>query len=160
MQAAWRRACEFDEVRQNISFSSEYRDKRWFCETYCSGLGIDRGPDQSIWDLLVSIDAPHDPLAVIACVPSLCERFLRPTPRFVESGGTSTDSDVATVITKHLVSEADCASTKKTRDFLLSTLETGLSLESGCGQRAASLVMITDAGQDRGLARRCVCNKL
>ena len=150
MQAAWRRACDFDEVNQNIAFSSECQDKRWFCEKYCGGFGIDRGPSDSIWDLLVSIEAPHDPLAVIACVPSLRDRFLRPQPHFVETGPSSADKDDVTtsVIVKHLVAEAGWVNGKKTCDFLRSTLETGLSLETASAQRAASLVVITDAGQD------------
>ena len=150
MQAVWRQACGFDEVNQNVAFASECHDKRWFCNTHCGGLGMDRGPDERIWDLLVSIDAPHDPLAVIACVPSLCERLLRPAAHFVEAGGSSTDGDVSTsVITKHLVAEAGGVNAKKTRDFLLSTIEAGLSLErSSSAQRAPSLIIMTDAGQD------------
>ena len=149
MNAAWRRACEFDEVNQNVAFSKERQDKRWFCEKYCGGVGVDRGPSDSIWDLLVSIEAPHEPLAVIACVPSLCERFLRPTAHFVESGGSSANGDnVTSVVTKHLLSEAGGVNGGETGDFLRSTIETGLSLETASVQRAVSLVMITDAGQD------------
>jgi hypothetical protein len=157
MQAIWRQACEFEGVDQNdqnvenVEFSRERRDKKWFCDTYCGGLGIERDAPASIWDILTTMDSPHEPLALIACVPRLRERFFKPTAHFVEAraGEDNKDGDTITAtITKHLVATARGADADRTRDFLLNTLKTGLSLETSCAQRAAQLVVITDAGQD------------
>ena len=152
MQAIWRQACEFDDADyQNSDFSRERRDKRWFCETYCSGVGIERDASDPIWDMLTTMDSPHEPLALIACVPRLRERFFKPTARFVEARAEEDgkDEDTSTTsITKHLVAGSHGVDPDKTREFLLSTLQTGLSLETSCAQRASPLVVLTDAGQD------------
>ena len=150
MQAAWRAACEFDgadQNDQNAEFSSERRDKRWFVDAYCGGVGFERDASDEIWDILTTMDAPHEPLALMACVPRLRERFFKPNAHFVEARLAEDDTSAA-AITKHLVAAAQGGDPDKTRTFLLGTLKTGLSLETACVQRAAPLVVITDAGQD------------
>ena len=155
MQLAWLQACEFDEMNQDVGFASIRHDKRWFCSKYCGGLGLECNTTDSIWDKITSMDLPHDPIALMACVPRLRERFFQPDPHFVEVGGGSAndgddaDAAAATVVTKHLVMSAHSLDQDQVSKFLLSTLCTGLSLEAANTQRvAASLVVISDAGQD------------
>ena len=151
MEAIWRQACEFDGVdhQTNAEFSHERRDKRWFCKTYCSGAGTDRDATDSIWDILTTMDSPHDPLALIACVPRLRERFFKPSAHFVEARAgedskDNKDEDMSTAaITKHLVASSRGVDPGRISEFLLGTLKTGLSLETSCAQRASPLVVIT-----------------
>ena len=61
----------------------------------------------------------------------------------------SKDEDTSiTPIIKHLVAGARVIDPGRTREFLLRTLQTGLSLEASCAQRASPLVVLTDAWQD------------
>ena len=97
------------------------------------------------------MDSPHEPLALIACVPRIRERFFKQTARFVEARAEEDSKDEDTSITsiiKHLVAGARGVDPGRTREFLLSTLQTGLSLEASCAQRASPLVVLTDAWQD------------
>ena len=154
MNAAWRQACEFDESDQNVSFTNVRQDKGWFCQTYCQGLGMETAgfadTGDSIWDLLTTIDAPHAPLALLASVPSLRDRFFQSTAYLVKSRErTIDDSDSPSVLAKHLVVE-EARPEAKLGEYLLSSLSSGLSLEQTAAARACvpSLIIISDAGQD------------
>ena len=138
MQSLWRQACEFDAIKTR------------FCDKYCDGLGLDRKAADPIWNLVTTMDAPHDPLALIACVPVLRDRFFRPVGHVVEATARAkalNEQDKAAV-TKHLVTRAESVDAEHLREFMLSTLQTGMSLETVSLQHAAPLVVISDAGQD------------
>ena len=96
MQAAWQSACAYesasDAVLQPLDLenaellccinsggkSSPTRpDKRWFCDAYCDGHGIDRSAAESPWDL-VTTPAPIEAIAMVACAPALAQRFYEP----------------------------------------------------------------------------------
>ena len=52
-------------------------DKRWFCDEFCDGRGLDRELAESVWDL-VTMRAPVETVALMACVSGLVEEFYRP----------------------------------------------------------------------------------
>lgn len=52
-------------------------NKRWFCEAFCGGDGMDRGHGDRIADL-VKHEVFSDPMALVAAVPCLRERFFSP----------------------------------------------------------------------------------
>ena len=72
IEGLWRRAASTaPERRTGLPARC---DAKWFRATFCDGRGADRGPDDAIWDLVVSFNM-YDPLALIACVPDLRKRF-------------------------------------------------------------------------------------
>ena len=99
MQKAWGLVCE-DKDTPGVSspdqdlekaglFSSDEKSsslsnqgKHWFCDTFCSGQGLQRGAADSVWDL-VTTHAPTEAIALIACVPLLARRFYAPVSLFV-----------------------------------------------------------------------------
>ena len=155
MQSLWRQACAFEEVKDDVAFMTTRRDKHWFCSQYCGGLGRDRDAADSVWDLLTTMNAPHDLLALVACVPTLRDRFFKSAIHFVETNGSSVEEEgsyqpASAGITKHMVTHARAETTECFREFLLEMIQTGLSLETTrtTAVRKAQLVMLTDPGQD------------
>ena len=52
-------------------------NKAWYCKTFLKGNGMDRGGDDSIWDLVEQFNM-YDVLALVYAVPSLAWRFFNP----------------------------------------------------------------------------------
>lgn len=52
-------------------------NKLWFLNTFCGGKGEERTSTDSIWDIVQTFNL-YDPMACLAAVPSLCERFYEP----------------------------------------------------------------------------------
>ena len=150
IQAVWQQVCQLDATAQDGAFTSVAKDKQWFVKQYCDGRGLERGADDSIWDLITTMDAPHDPFALIACVPSLRGRFYKASDHYVEAlrtaAGEGNQDDAIAVITKHLVVHDAGVRSERLRDYMLQTLQAGLSLEAASKQQhaAAPVVMITD----------------
>ena len=146
MQALWRQACDLDDEQkqQDVDFRTTRQDKTWFCRKYCGGLGLDRDATDSMWDLLATLEAPRDLLALLACVTNLRNRFFNPSHHHV----VAKNSANATV-TKHLIAYTRKESADSLRGFLLEMLQSGLSLEAKSAlEQKARVVMITDIGQD------------
>lgn len=87
-------------------FSLERHDRHWFAETFCTppiendddsqqdskgaedpskptrkrgaALLEGRGPNDSVWDAVETLSA-HDPIALLACVPELRDRYYKPS---------------------------------------------------------------------------------
>lgn len=76
LDALWRRSNYpiGDERREGLPARCT-RD--WFLQSFCNGEGSDRKGEDGIWDL-VTHDYLYDPIALIACVPSLRSRFFAP----------------------------------------------------------------------------------
>ena len=145
MQDLWRQVCELGSTEQDGAFSTVTKDKQWFCQKYCGGLGLEREAENEMWDLIISMNAPHDPLGLVACVASLRDRFYKSSAHFVSQKEGDDDASTA-LITKHLVVHESCVSAEILGDFLLQTLRTGLSLETAASiqHTAPPLIMITD----------------
>ena len=159
IQAIWQQVCQLDATAQDGAFASVAKDKQWFVKQYCDGRGLEReadgrglerGADDSIWDLITTMNAPHDPFALIACVASLRDRFYKASDHYVEARrtavGEGNQDDAVNVITKHLVVHGGGVRAERLRDYMLRTLQTGLSLEAASKQQhaAAPVIMITD----------------
>eukprot|EP00930_Biecheleria_cincta_P091574 TRINITY_DN8116_c0_g1_i1.p1 TRINITY_DN8116_c0_g1~~TRINITY_DN8116_c0_g1_i1.p1 ORF type:complete len:876 (+),score=111.98 TRINITY_DN8116_c0_g1_i1:70-2697(+) len=52
-------------------------NRQWFCDTFCGGRGYDRSPQESIWDLIQTFNM-YDPLALLACIPAMRQKFFTP----------------------------------------------------------------------------------
>ena len=99
-------------------------NKRWFCDMYCSGHGLERSAAESVWDL-VTILASVEALAMIACVPTLVQRFYVPE-NFV--GQTLAKGGQAHRAVEHRIvgASAIVQSASALHDFLVETLRTGV----------------------------------
>jgi len=60
-------------------------DKQWFCDTFCCGMGTDRGVGDSMWDLVKTFNM-YDPLAVLAALPDKRELFFAPAKHIGPDG--------------------------------------------------------------------------
>ena len=78
LQALWCRACaNSGQDPRRLSLPSRCT-KKWFCDTFCGGNGLNRTEDDSMWDITTTLYM-HDPIALIASVPELRERFFSST---------------------------------------------------------------------------------
>lgn len=76
IEALWRRAnYPADDFRRERL--PDRCDRRWFCETFCDGAGGDRTGEDEVWDLVLGFNL-YDPLACLASIESLRERFFHP----------------------------------------------------------------------------------
>mmetsp|Transcript_7655 Transcript_7655/g.22787 ORF Transcript_7655/g.22787 Transcript_7655/m.22787 type:complete len:467 (-) Transcript_7655:305-1705(-) len=73
IERLWRRACAPADSPSRAGLPVRC-DKRWFCDTFLGGDGRDRAEDVSIWDLVRGFNM-YDPIALVAAVPALAERF-------------------------------------------------------------------------------------
>ena len=87
-------------------------DKYWFCHTYCAGQGVGRETAESIWEDAVTLPAPTETIALLACVPSLARRFC-PSVGDVH-GGT------------HRLIGATLETSSATSEFLINQLRAGV----------------------------------
>lgn len=73
IERLWQRACapEGSPARGGLPARC---DRGWFCSTFCGGAGGESGASDSIWDCVISFNM-YDPLALVAAVPELAERF-------------------------------------------------------------------------------------
>ena len=79
MQRAWQSACAHEDAfapgaldlenaeiicsgNNADAFPQARQNKRWFCDAYCSGHGLERSAAESTWDL-VTISSPVEALA-------------------------------------------------------------------------------------------------
>lgn len=76
LDALWRRSNYpvGDERREGLPARCT---REWFLQSFCNDEGANRYGEDSIWDL-VTHDYLYDPIALIACVPSLRRRFFDP----------------------------------------------------------------------------------
>ena len=135
MQRAWQSACAHEDAFAPGALDLENaericsenngpvpQNKRWFCDTYCSGHGLERIAAESIWDL-VTIPAPVEMLAMIACVPTLAQRFYVPES-FV---GKPLAGEAHRAVEHRVVGKSATAqSASVLSDFLVETLRTGV----------------------------------
>ena len=73
IERLWQRACAPDGSAERAGLPSRC-DKAWFVETFCGGDGSEREGSDSIWDCVKTFNM-YDPLALVAVVPSLAQRF-------------------------------------------------------------------------------------
>eukprot|EP00929_Paragymnodinium_shiwhaense_P067295 TRINITY_DN33889_c0_g1_i1.p1 TRINITY_DN33889_c0_g1~~TRINITY_DN33889_c0_g1_i1.p1 ORF type:complete len:1567 (-),score=249.67 TRINITY_DN33889_c0_g1_i1:238-4938(-) len=62
-------------------------DRKWFCNTFLEGQGMDRGPNDQIWDLVQRFIV-YAPLALLAVFPETYKRYFKPE-RFLNADGRS-----------------------------------------------------------------------
>lgn len=53
-------------------------DRNWFLTTFTGGKGTELKAEDSIWDLVLTLNL-YDPCTLIACIPNLREHFFTPT---------------------------------------------------------------------------------
>merc|ERR1719201_2389935 len=93
LEHLWKRCCmpEADKDREGLPGRC---DKAWFSKVFLNGQGMDRTGRDSIWDLTGTFQA-YDPVAVLAALPGVRDRFLAPHAVAVEDrSGTITFHEV------------------------------------------------------------------
>ena len=145
------------------------RDKRWFCDTYCGGYGLERGAAESVWDL-VTTPTPTEVIAMIACVPALIQRFCVPEATYIAHPPARDGTAPGAVEHRVIGGTSTALSAPALNEFLQETLRTGVRLildasnnrvfhshtkmincqvqASRMKSTAPPLIVITDAGQD------------
>ena len=141
MQKAWQSACACEDASGSLNLEtaemlcSEKKEdtlaqtrlsKRWFCGTYCDGRGFERNAAESVWDL-VTLPAPLETIAMIACVPSLVQRFF--SPKIFASQPPARNDAVQGSVEHRVIgasATAQCASALKA--FVVETMRTGVRL--------------------------------
>ena len=73
-------------------------DAAWFSETFCGGKVLDLLPNESVWDHVLNLNM-YDPMAVIAAVPALRDKYFNGTIKKVNNVehmviGTNHDSGI------------------------------------------------------------------
>ena len=76
IESLWKRACAPVGSRERRGLP-ERCSKQWFSTTFCGGKVAERTAEESIWDAVVSFNM-YDPIALLATVPRLRERFFDP----------------------------------------------------------------------------------
>ena len=76
LQHLWKRCCmpDGDPNREGLPGRC---DKPWFSKVFLAGQGMDRTGEDSIWDLTGTFQA-YDPMALLAALPGVRDRFLTP----------------------------------------------------------------------------------
>ena len=140
-QASWQSACakeSTDSVSQSLDLESAEllcsetneeeplrRDKRWFCDAYCGGRGLERGAAESVWDL-VATPAPTEAIAMIACVPALKQRFCMPEAAHIAQSPARDGIAHADVEHRVIGGTSTALSAPALNEFLQETLRTGV----------------------------------
>jgi len=70
IESLWQKVCAGGMLPPRCS-------KQWFCNTFCEGMGAERGSSDSMWDLVKTFNM-YDPLAVLASLPSKRTLFFQP----------------------------------------------------------------------------------
>ena len=109
------------EETNNNNLSPAQRDKRWFCDAFCDGRGFERELADSVWDL-VTMHAPVETIALMACVPTLVEDFYKPEAAAKSNNAAQTNA------ARHLLigAPATIDSSPKLSDFLQAALRKGV----------------------------------
>ena len=68
IEALWKRACAPSGSTLRLGLPPRC-DKAWFVGTFCAGRGLERGCDDSIWDLVVSF-IMYDSIALLCAIPA------------------------------------------------------------------------------------------
>ena len=76
LEHLWKRCCmpDGDPNREGLPGRC---DKPWFSKVFLAGQGLDRTGEDSIWDLTGTFQA-YDPVALLAALPGIRDRFLAP----------------------------------------------------------------------------------
>jgi serine/threonine protein kinase len=82
LEHLWRRSCLPDQDPDREGLPGRC-DKAWFSKVFLNGQGMDRAGSDSIWDLTGTFQA-YDPVAVLAALPGVRDRFLAPHTIAVE----------------------------------------------------------------------------
>ena len=140
MQAAWQSACANEDIigsldlgsaevlcsENNEVMSSQSREnKRWFCDTYCGGRGFDRDAVESVWDL-VTLPAPLETIAMMACVPTLVQRFY--SPEVFVAQPPAREMALGSIEHKVVSASATSQSASVLSKFVVETLRSGVRL--------------------------------
>lgn len=141
IQTAWQSACAYENMVGSLDLesaevlcsendedrSSQPREnKRWFCDTYCGGRGFDRDAVESVWDL-VTLPAPLETIAMIACVPALVQRFYSPEV-FVAQPPAREGMVLGSIEHKVVGASATSQSASALSKFVVETLRSGVRL--------------------------------
>ena len=110
----------FDSADNKQVVSQTKPDRRWFRNTYCDGHDADRGNGELVWDLVTTMSAPAEMVALLACVPTLSQRFFAPA--------TLPGHSITWGPVEHQVIDvpATTQSAPSLSDFLLRNLRTGV----------------------------------
>merc|ERR1719498_1226534 len=82
LEHLWKRCCMPDKDPNREGLPGRC-DKNWFSNVFLAGKGKDRSGDDSIWDLTGTFQA-YDPVALLAAMPGVRDRFLDPITVTVE----------------------------------------------------------------------------
>ena len=140
-QASWQSACDkdsADSVPHSLDLENAEilcsetneeeplrRDKRWFCGAYCGGRGLERGADESVWDL-VTTPAPTETIAMVACVPVLVQRFYVPEAHVARPPARDGSGVRGDIEHRAIGRSATALSAPALNEFLQETLRTGV----------------------------------
>jgi len=75
IEGLWKRCNAAGEARLGLPPRC---DKEWFCKTFLKGSGNDRSGNDSVWDLVQTLNM-YDVLALVYAVPHLAWRFFEPS---------------------------------------------------------------------------------
>ena len=85
----------------------------------------------------------RDPIALIAAIPELRGRYLKPKIQQIESNNNGNVEHLIIGANEH---ERGVARADALRSFMLNSLDSGIALSE---QHATPLIIITDPGQDQ-----------
>ena len=141
MQKAWQSACAYEDALARGSldlgnaeiicsennadaFPQARQNKRWFCDAYCSGHGLERSAAESTWDL-VTISSPVEALAMVACVPTLVQLFC--VPESFAGRPLAKNGEAHRAVEHRIIgASATAQSASALSDFLAETLRAGV----------------------------------
>ena len=141
MKTAWKSACAYEDTVGSVDLENAEmlcsednedtlpqprQNKRWFCEKYCGGRGSDRDAAQSVWDL-VTLPAPLETIAMIACIPTLAQRFYSPEV-FVAQAPAREGVALGSIEHKVVGAPATAQSASALIEFMVETLRSGVRL--------------------------------
>merc|ERR1719253_848018 len=92
LEHLWKRCCLPDKHEDREGLPGRC-DKNWFCNVFLSGAGKDRSGSDSIWDLSTTFQA-YDPVALLAGITSLRERFFKPITVTIKSETGPVDHEI------------------------------------------------------------------
>ena len=138
-QTAWQSACAYENTAGSLdlnnaemfcaednadTLSQPRQNKRWFCDKYFGGCGFDRDAAESVWDL-VTLPAPLETIAMIACVPTLVQRFYSPEV-FVAQAPARQGTVPGSIEHKVVGASATAQSASALIEFMVETLRSGV----------------------------------
>ena len=114
------------ETNEERLLQTRRQDKHWFCDAYCGGHGLERGADESVWDL-VTTPAPTETIAMVACVPALVQRFYVPETHIARPPARDGSGVRGDIEHRAIGRSATALSAPALNEFLQETLRTGVS---------------------------------